>query len=283
MTDLILQAPDLRAENVENIAAVAMANGVQRLGNTGARLLNIENTDHDAIAQQCQHYQIDYAFLDHIQKLSDCKILALDMDSTLISIECIDEIADIVGRKTEVAAITEAAMRGEISDFSESLRKRVALLKGAPASALERVYTERLQLNTGAEKLVAACQKAGLKTLLVSGGFTFFTDRLKARLNLDYCYSNTLEINDNNELIGKVLGDIVDGQAKANYLNALAKQLNANKDEIIAIGDGANDLAMLSLAKYSVAFRAKPVVAAQAQFALNVSGLDAVLNWFRSA
>lgn len=283
MTDLILQAPDLRAENVENIAAVAMANGVQRLGNTGARLLNIENTDHDAITQQCQHYQIDYAFLDHIQKLSDCKILALDMDSTLISIECIDEIADIVGRKTEVAAITEAAMRGEISDFSESLRKRVALLKGAPASALERVYTERLQLNTGAEKLVAACQKAGLKTLLVSGGFTFFTDRLKARLNLDYCYSNTLEINDNNELTGKVLGDIVDGQAKANYLKGLAKQLNANKDEIIAIGDGANDLAMLSLAKYSVAFRAKPVVAAQAQFALNVSGLDAVLNWFRSA
>ncbi|HCP77236.1 MAG TPA: phosphoserine phosphatase SerB, partial [Pusillimonas sp.] len=231
------------------------------------------------VTQTCEELGVDGAFLEAIKPLSDCRVLAMDMDSTLINIECIDEIADMVGRKPEVAAITEAAMRGEIKDFAESLQRRVALLQGVSIADLDRVFEERLRLNAGAEKLIQAAQAAGLKTMLVSGGFTLYTDRLKEKLGLDFAFANTLEI-ERGKLTGKVLGDIVDAQGKARHLTWLAQTTQAEPGQIIALGDGANDLKMLALSYYSVAYRAKPIVRQQTRFSLNVSGLDGVLNWF---
>ena len=188
--------------------------------------------------------------------LSQFKLIAFDMDSTLISIECIDEIADAVGRKAEVAAITEAAMRGEITDFKESLRRRLALLKGVTLADMERVYTERLNINPGAAELVAACQKAGMKVLLVSGGFTFFADRVKERLNIDFSRSNRLEVI-NGELTGGLVmqswGDICDGAEKRRTLLEMASLMGVEPNQCIAVGDGANDLPMMGVAGLSVA------------------------------
>jgi phosphoserine phosphatase len=205
----------------------------------------------------------------------------MDMDSTLINIECIDEIAAFGGVKAQVASITEAAMRGEIKDFSESLVRRVAFLKGLSAEVLQSVYEQKLRFNPGAEQLVATAKQAGLKVLLVSGGFTFFTEKLKARIGLDAAHANVLGA-ENGLLTGQVVGRILDAQGKADTLRAFADACGATPEQIIAIGDGANDLKMLGLAGYSVAYRAKPVVRAQAKFALNVAGLDGVLNWFEA-
>lgn len=210
-------------------------------------------------------------------QLSSFKVIAFDMDSTLINIECIDEIADAAGKKAEVAAITEAAMRGEIADFKESLRRRLALLQGVPVEALAQVYEQRLKLNPGATELVAAARAAGLKTLLVSGGFTYFADRVKERLGMDVARSNELEIADG-RLTGRVLGDIVDGEEKKRQLLALCEQVGCSPLEAIAVGDGANDLPMMGSAGLSVAYHAKPKVREQAMVAINEGGLDRLLE-----
>ena len=216
--------------------------------------------------------------------LSHFKLIAFDMDSTLINIECIDEIADAVGLKAEVAAITEATMRGEIADFKTSLRRRVALLKGVSIQDMERVYTERLQLNLGAVELVTACKKAGMKVLLVSGGFTFFASRVVQRLSIDYAKSNELEI-DNGVLTGGLVnqswGDICDGEEKRKTLLETCALLGIAPSQSIAMGDGANDLPMMGSAGLSVAYHAKPKVREQAMVAINEGGLDRLLEVLR--
>jgi len=216
--------------------------------------------------------------------LADFKLIAFDMDSTLINIECVDEIAAAAGRKDEVAAITEAAMRGEIADYKDSLRRRVALLAGVPVEALEQVWQERLRLNPGAETLVRACQTAGLKTLLVSGGFTYFTDRVCDRLGLDYMRSNLLEISQG-QLTGRMVdqpwGDICDGTEKQRMLLQTCAQLGLQPHQTIAVGDGANDLPMMAVAGLSVAYHAKPRVREQAMVAIDSGGLDRLLEVLR--
>jgi phosphoserine phosphatase len=217
--------------------------------------------------------------------LNDFKLIAFDMDSTLINIECIDEIADLVGRKAEVSAITEATMRGEISDFKESLRQRVALLRGVRADSMDVVYRERLKLNPGAAELVAACKKAGMKVLLVSGGFTFFTDRVRDELAIDFTRSNVLDIEDGlltGHMINQPWGDICDGEEKKNMLLQTCEQLGISPLQAIAMGDGANDLPMMSVAGLSVAYHAKPQVREQALVTINEGGLDRLLEVLQS-
>ncbi|ORU91387.1 MAG: phosphoserine phosphatase SerB [Cycloclasticus sp. symbiont of Poecilosclerida sp. N] len=211
---------------------------------------------------------------------SQVRLLAIDMDSTLIAIECIDEIADMLDIKPQVSAITEAAMRGEL-DFQESLIQRVALLKGLPASELQKVYDERLTLNPGAEQLVEYLKASGIKMALVSGGFTFFTDKLKVKLGLDYTLANTLDI-ENGCLTGKVAGDIVGAQSKADLLSKLSAELNIDSSQVVALGDGANDLLMFEEAGLSVAYHAKPTVQAQTDIQLNCSGLNAIVDLLKA-
>ena len=220
-------------------------------------------------------------------KLTDFKLIAFDMDSTLINIECVDEIGAAVGKKEEIAAITEAAMRGEIADYKESLRQRVKLLRGVTVADLEQVYVERLQLNPGAKELVAACKAAGMKTLLVSGGFTFFTDRVRDTLGIDYTRSNVLEVESGpncGQLTGRMVdqdwGDICDGAEKRKMFLETCANLGISPRQAIAMGDGANDLPMMGEAGLSVAYHAKPKVREQAMVQINSGGLDRLLELF---
>ncbi len=229
------------------------------------------------------HYEIEPGLVirqgARIQPLKQFKVIAFDMDSTLINIECIDEIADAAGKKAEVAAITEAAMRGEITDFKDSLRRRLALLKGVSVAHLEAVYTDRLKLNPGAEILLATCREAGLYTVLVSGGFTFFASRVQARLKIDFARSNELEVIDGaltGDLISQDWGTICDGDMKKTTLQAICAQVGCPTTDAIAVGDGANDLPMMSIAGLSVAYHAKEKVRQQADVAINTGGLDAL-------
>jgi phosphoserine phosphatase len=237
----------------------------------------IEAFERNGLRQYCSERGSDLAILPAGFDPSALKVLAMDMDSTLINIECIDEIADFTGKKTAVAEITAATMRGEIPNFAESLRRRVALLEGAPISALHSVYEERLQLNPGAELLISGAHERDMHTLLVSGGFTFFTDRMQERLALCETHSNQLEIM-GDQLTGKVLGDIVDGAAKNRFVESACVRFNLDKRSAIVIGDGANDLLMMADCGLGVAYRAKTVVKEKADVALDNVGLDAVLE-----
>lgn len=246
--------------------------------NEFAYYLPVQSSAFPEVITFCTEQSIDCAFVPDRQRLTHFGLCVMDMDSTLIAIECIDEIADMMQIKPQVAKITEAAVRGEI-DFSESLRKRVALLKGLDESALQRVIDERLQLNPGAKAWIATCKANNIKTTVVSGGFTFFANHVKDILGLDYAVSNVLEIIDG-KLTGHVLGDIVDTERKAAELIKLRDSLALQTEQTIAIGDGANDLKMMDAAGVGVAYHAKPVVQEQAMYALNFNGLDGVANLF---
>ncbi len=272
--NLVVQGPALAAGDLEAIALLAKPAAVQTIGPHAFRLCGAMKNE--GIALLCEARRIDHAWMEEGRRFADLRLLAMDMDSTLITIECIDELGDLAGKKTEIAAITSRAMRGEI-EYRESLRRRVRALAGLPEDALNRVYEERLKLTPGAETLLRRCKDNGVKLLLVSGGFTFFTERLKARLGLDYTISNVLEMK-GGKLTGALVGDIVDADAKAAKFLQVVAELGAEKSRTLAIGDGANDLKMMHEAGISVAFRAKPLVRAQASCAINWSGLDAVAN-----
>jgi phosphoserine phosphatase len=275
--NLVLQGPQASQDVLQSIAALAQPARVTVLSACALRCEDVASTPDvvEAVQAAALAGRVDATFIEAGRSLSDFALVAMDMDSTLITIECIDEIADMQGLKAQVSEITEAAMRGEL-DFAASLTRRVALLEGLEAAALERVYEERLRLSMGAETMLAAVQAAGLKTLLVSGGFTFFTERLKPRLGLDYTHANVLEI-ENGRLTGRVVGGIVDAEEKKRTVQRVCAELGVPTTRAIVMGDGANDLKMMGIAGLSVAFRAKPVVRAQADVALNFSGLDGVL------
>lgn len=279
---LVIQNKNVRDHHLHHIYQLSLAQqGIQfvQIGQHAYYLPKQDNISSE-IVQFCAQENIDCAYVPNNLTLKNIKLAVMDMDSTLINIECIDEIADMQGIKPQVAAITESAMRGEI-EFAESLRRRVALLKGLDESALKQVIDERLQLNPGAQAWINACKQHNIKTLLVSGGFTFFANHVKSLLQLDFAQSNTLEIIDG-KLTGNILGDIVDAQAKADFLIQTREQLGLNADQVIAIGDGANDLKMMNVAVAGVAYHAKPIVQQQASFALNHSGLDGLIYLFNT-
>jgi len=273
---LIIQGADVATPALKQLAKLSRASRIERMTPEAFRLCDAHPADD--IAPACEAARLDFAFVPDTRRLADFRLLVMDMDSTLITIETVDELADLVGIKAEVAAITAQAMRGEI-EYNESLERRVALLAGLDEGALDRVYEERLKLSPGAEKLLAAAKRAGIKTLLVSGGFTRITTRLKPRLGLDHTYANTLEAKDG-KLTGRLIGRIVNAEAKRDELIRVRDAMGIAGSEVIAIGDGANDLKFMAEAGVSIAYHAKPIVRNQATHALNYVGLDGALNLF---
>jgi phosphoserine phosphatase len=277
--DFVVQAPVMAPAT---LAALSASAGARAIVPTGAgqpdafRLLDV--APRPDLLQQAHAAGCDGAFVPRDRRLADVRLVVMDMDSTLITIECVDEIADLLGIKPEVAAITQSAMRGEI-DFAESLRRRVGLLAGLPEAALQTVYEERLRISPGARRMLAGFKAAGATTVLVSGGFTFFAERLQRELQLDHAVANTLEVVDG-KLTGRIAGSIVDAEGKADTLRRLRRNAAGDAGLVVALGDGANDLAMFAAADVAIAYRAKPVVRAQATHTLDFCGLDGALNLF---
>jgi len=276
--NLVVQGDEVETPDLKHLAHLSRGVAIERVSDNAFRITGADRAAREGVRAHCAKAKLDWGFVEEGRKFSDFRLLAMDMDSTLISIECIDEIADFAGRKAEVAAVTASAMRGEI-DWPESLRRRVSALAGLEEGALESVYRDRLRFNPGAERLIAAARRAGVKTLLVSGGFTYFTDRVREQLGLDYAYSNVLVV-DGGKLSGKVTGPLVDAHGKAAHVARLKKELGIAPEQVIAIGDGANDLLMLAEAGTSIAYHAKPVVRDKADYALDYVGLDGLLNLF---
>jgi phosphoserine phosphatase len=273
---LVVQGPAVSMAHLSHLHGLVGSHAQFHQIAQHAFYLPVGEGDYAEIKAFCAAQQIDCALVRDAHRLNKFGLCVMDMDSTLISIECIDEIADMMGIKPQIAEITEAAMRGEL-DFAASLRKRVALLKGLPESMLGKVIEERLRANPGAHEWVAACKAHGIKTMVVSGGFTLFANHVKEMLGLDYAVANTLEIVDG-KLTGQVLGDIVDAQRKADELVKLRDALGLKPEQTIAIGDGANDLKMMAAAEIGVAYHAKPVVQQQATYAINYVGLDGIIS-----
>ena len=274
--NLIIQGLEIENRDLRELAKLAGANDIERINGQAFKLKNARRREH--VPEYCADAALDFAFVEQTAQLADFGLVAMDMDSTLLAIESIDEIADMRGLKPQVSEITQRTMRGEIV-FAESLKLRTALLEGLHEEALQQVYDERLRLSPGAEKMLQRMKSAGIKTMVISGGFTFFTDRIKTRLDFDYAAANTLEIEDG-KLTGKVLGEIIGATGKAEVLKKVREELGLKREQVIAIGDGANDLKMLGEAGVSIAYHAKPIVQQNATYAINHVGLDGVVNLF---
>ena len=278
--DFVVQAPEVSAPTLAGLARQARAGAVVPIGAGAPAAYRFpEIVESPELIDAARKAGCDAGFVPKDRRLDRVRVVAMDMDSTLITIECVDEIADMKGIKPEVAAITAGAMRGEI-DFAESLRRRVALLAGLPVTVLDQVYEDRLRISSGATRMLAGFKAAGATVALVSGGFTFFTDRLKARLGLDVAVANTLGIEDG-RLTGRIEGTLVDARVKADTVRMLKQKLAGKDGLTVVLGDGANDLPMFAESDVAIAYRAKPIVRAQATHALDFCGLDGALNFFR--
>jgi len=274
--NLVIQGTALNPDALGELAALVAANHIVTLRFAAYRLTGVRETP--GVEPWCAQRQLDFAWVPDERRLSELRLVAMDMDSTLVTIESIDEMGDLLGIRERVAAVTAQAMRGEI-DYAESLRRRVALLAGLEEQSLEHICEERMHLSPGAERLVARCRESGIRTLLVSGGFNFFTAWLQQRLGLDATLSNELEIADG-RLTGRLLGPLVDGAAKAGRLESEMTALGLAPSQVLAVGDGANDIPMMQVAGVSVAYRAKPAVREHATHALDHAQLDGVLNLY---
>jgi phosphoserine phosphatase len=274
--NLIIQGLEVQNHDLRELAKLAGADHIERITGQAFRLENASQRGN--VAEYCADAELDFAFVEQTAQLADFGLVAMDMDSTLLAVESIDEIADMHGVKPQVSEITLRTMRGEII-FAESLKQRTALLQGLDQEALQHVYNERIRLSPGAEKMLQRMKSAGVRTMVISGGFTFFTDKIKTKLGFDYAAANTLEIVEG-KLTGKVLGEIIGAQGKADVLRRVCEELGLKRDQVIAIGDGANDLKMLAEAGISITYHAKPIVQEQATYAINHVGLDGVINLF---